>query len=245
MRYFGHDFQQFNEYSYSVIEGIMKKFSMEKCNKVVAVYGNPTEYFISLMGEVFGEKVKPVVTRSEDIFPIWDYDSGLYWTGYFTTDAYHKKDYRDMGRLLRGVRKFFLPAYLAQPNILKHKQHYQKLEELAEQVSYLQHHDGISGTSKYKVMDKLEMLNEELYSYMNNEILRDIFDNEFPLGTNAPLFTCHLDSNCVIPPNSPGDVYLKVLNSDGNPQRDPIVVHLPHDEFYIPDCDYELNCFCL
>ncbi len=42
----------------------MKKFSMEKCNKVTAIYGNPTEYFIALMGEIFGKKVKPVVTRS-------------------------------------------------------------------------------------------------------------------------------------------------------------------------------------
>jgi len=42
MRYFGHDFQRFNDYSYSVMEGIMTKFSMEKCNKVVALYGNPT-----------------------------------------------------------------------------------------------------------------------------------------------------------------------------------------------------------
>lgn len=64
MRYFGHDFQEFNNYSYTVIEAMMKQFSKEKCNKVVAVYGNPTEYFIALMGEVFGQKMKPVVTRS-------------------------------------------------------------------------------------------------------------------------------------------------------------------------------------
>jgi hypothetical protein len=127
MRYFGHDFQRFDDYSYSVIESMMKKFSLEKCNRVVAVYGNPTEYFITLMGEVFGQKVKPVVTRSEDIFPIWDYDSGLYWTGYFTTDAYHKKSYRDMGKLLRNARKFYLPIYLSDPNSPKNKDNYQKL----------------------------------------------------------------------------------------------------------------------
>jgi hypothetical protein len=42
MRYFGHDFQEFNEYSYRVIEEIMRSFSTEKCNKVTALYGNPT-----------------------------------------------------------------------------------------------------------------------------------------------------------------------------------------------------------
>lgn len=50
MRYFGHDFQRFDDYSYTVIESMMKKFSLEKCNRVTAVYGNPTEYFITLMG---------------------------------------------------------------------------------------------------------------------------------------------------------------------------------------------------
>ena len=63
------------------------------------------------MGEVFG-KAKPTVTRSEDIFPIWDYDSGLYWTGYYTTDPYHKKYYRDAGRLLHASRKAYLPLYI-------------------------------------------------------------------------------------------------------------------------------------
>lgn len=42
MRYFGHDFQKFDDYSYRVIEAIMEKFSLEKCHRVAAVYGNPT-----------------------------------------------------------------------------------------------------------------------------------------------------------------------------------------------------------
>ena len=63
MRYFGHDFQQFDDYSYYVMEGFMEQFSREKCRKVSAVYGNPTEYFQILMGEVF-EKVKPAATRT-------------------------------------------------------------------------------------------------------------------------------------------------------------------------------------
>jgi hypothetical protein len=68
------------------------------------------------MGEVWNKKVKPIATREEDIMPIWDYDSGLYWTGYYTTDPYHKKDYRDAGRLLHLLRKAFLPIYITSPN---------------------------------------------------------------------------------------------------------------------------------
>ena len=36
----------------------MEQFSREKCNKIIAVYGNPTEYFMTLMGEIYGQKVK-------------------------------------------------------------------------------------------------------------------------------------------------------------------------------------------
>lgn len=111
MRYFGHDFQKFNDYSYTVMEAFMEQFAREGCLKVAALYTNPTEYFQILMGEVFN-KVKDVKFREEDIFPIWDYDSGLYWTGYFTTDPYHKKFYRDTGRFLSVARKAYLPGFL-------------------------------------------------------------------------------------------------------------------------------------
>jgi len=49
----------------------------------------------------------------------------------------------------------FLASYLDQPNVNKNAEDYQLMEMMAEQVSYLQHHDGISGTSKYRVMDSL------------------------------------------------------------------------------------------
>lgn len=60
---------------------------------------------------------------------------------------------------MHGVRKIFVNMYANEPNTDRNKKYYQVLEEMAEQVSYLQHHDGISGTSKYTVMDKLEHQN--------------------------------------------------------------------------------------
>ena len=59
--------------------------------------------------------------------PIWDYDSGLYWTGYFTTDAYHKKSYRDMGRFLYGTRKMFLNTWANSPTSDRNKECYKLL----------------------------------------------------------------------------------------------------------------------
>ena len=75
--------------------------------------------------------MKPVATRTEDIMPIWDYDSGLYWTGYYTTDAYHKKDYRDLGRYLYGTRKMFMNIYANQPDSDRNKEYYKQLETVA------------------------------------------------------------------------------------------------------------------
>ena len=37
---------------------------------------------------------------------------------------------------------------------------------------------------------------------------------------------------------------MKILNSDGKPNRDPVIIDLPVNEFYEPNCEYELNCFC-
>ncbi len=134
---------------------------------------------------------------------------------------------------------------MGQPSILKYKKYYQLLEETAEQVSYLQHHDGISGTSKYDVMDELEDRNRQLYEQLADQVLGEVFSIEFPLGTDAQYFRCFLGEDCVIPEGAFGDIYLKVLNSDGSSKREPIIVNLPPNEYYLPNCDYEINCFCV
>lgn len=128
IRYFGHDFQKFDDESYRIIEGMMSEFSKEKCNRVIATYTNPTEYFKILYKEVFEKDVKKMQSREEDIFPIWDYDSGLYWTGYFTTDPYHKKIYRDSGRFLQMARKMFVSTYLGDPKSVANVEHYEMIQ---------------------------------------------------------------------------------------------------------------------
>jgi hypothetical protein len=95
-------------------------------------------------------------SRSEDIFPIWDYDSGLYWTGYFTTDPFHKKHYRDAGRFLQMVRKIFVSTYTGDEKSVANIEKYELIQRFEEEVAYVQHHDGITGTSKYTVLDGVE-----------------------------------------------------------------------------------------
>ena len=106
----------------------MKKFSKEKCNKVIATYSNPTEYFERVLQEVYGKGVRDFQFRSEDIMPIWDYDSGLYWTGYYTTDPYHKKIYKDAGRFAQLTKKLFASTYLDNPTSQANIKAYDLLE---------------------------------------------------------------------------------------------------------------------
>lgn len=58
------------------------------------------------------------------------------------------------------------------------------------------------------------------------------------METNAPIFICSYGETCSIPADNLGDIYLKVLNSDGNPLRDPLVLNLPFNQFYQPDCEH-------
>lgn len=98
-------------------------------------------------------KQKTIQYREQDIMPIWDFDSGLYWTGYYTTDPYHKKSYRDFSRFLHAVRKVFLLTYMSDSKSDQNIKSYDLLQKFSQTVAYLQHHDGISGTSRYRVMD--------------------------------------------------------------------------------------------
>lgn len=245
LRYFGHDFQKFDDYSYRVIEGFMRQFSKEKCNKVIATYTNPTEYFKTLYREVFEKKYKDVATRTEDIFPIWDFDSGLYWTGYFTTDPYHKKIYRDSGRFLQLVRKIFTPQYLAEPTSPTKIDQYEKIQRLEEQVSYLQHHDGITCTSKYTVLDEYEDNVKRLQVELTSTVVKEAFDAQFPdQAASQQLFECTLDQDCVLPSPSPDSFVLNIFNSGGLRQGY-VKVHLPADTYYSsPNAVTETVCFC-
>ena len=244
LRYFGHDFQKFDDYSYRVIEEFMRQFSKEKCNKVVATYTNPTEYFKVLYHEVFQKKYKDVAVRTEDIFPIWDFDSGLYWTGYFTTDPYHKKIYRDSGRFLQLVRKMFLPQYLKNPKSAEIIKQYELIQRFEEQVSYLQHHDGITCTSKYVILDEYEDNVKRMQKELTESVVQDALREQFPDQNNQTLFECTLDQDCVLPTPAPESFVLNIFNSGG--LRDSYVkVHLPAETYYSsPKAQFETICLC-
>lgn len=71
------------------------------------------------------------------------------------------------------------------------------------------------------------MVNERLVKEVEESVLGDVFENDFPLGTNNPVFSCHMGNSCRIPDKNGGDIYLKIINTDGSSSRDPIIVELP------------------
>lgn len=61
-------------------------------------------------------------------------------------------------------------------------------------MAYLQHHDGISGTSKYSVMDKYEHLAEEKLGEIKKSVEAELFEREFPEEINGNIFECSMDN---------------------------------------------------
>jgi len=74
-----------------------------------------------------------------------NYDQDHYWSGYYTTDPDLKKICKDFSRLVNLYRKVLLKYGLNSPNINNYRK---TLTEADELLSVLQHHDGITATSK-------------------------------------------------------------------------------------------------
>lgn len=93
-------------------------------------------------------------TRYYDLMP--NYDMGSYWAGYYTTYPELKKLCKDSSRLLNFYKKALLSA-LSKDKVVLSELHKQ-LEPMENLVALMQHHDGITATSKHHVM--LDMINK-------------------------------------------------------------------------------------
>lgn len=82
---------------------------------------------------------------------------------------------------------------------------------------------------------------------MKDTVVSEIFSKEFPKESDSPIPTmeCSMENECTVPPGVQGDIYLKVFNSAGASNHDPIIVNMGDNQYYEPDCDYyEVNCMC-
>ena len=72
-----------------------------------------------------------------------------------------------------------------------------------------------------------------------------MFENQFPINTNNPIFDCSIESECSVPNDiANNSIYLKIFKTGGDRSLEPIIVHLGENQNYEPECDYEINCMC-
>jgi hypothetical protein len=88
-----------------------------------------------------------VAIRENDFLPNFDQDH--YWSGYYTTNPELKIVCKDFSRLLNLFRKLYV-KYLVNGGAedAMYRGLLQKADEL---VAVMQHHDGITATSKYHI----------------------------------------------------------------------------------------------
>lgn len=73
-----------------------------------------------------------------------------------------------------------MPLYLADPHSVKNIEIYEKIERLEEVIAYLQHHDGITCTSKYNVLDKYEDDVISMEKNLRDSLFTLAFKQQFP-----------------------------------------------------------------
>lgn len=143
-RFLGNDFEEFLTTQFQALEKTFYQLnigSRKQCPEYK--YGNPSDYMVKF-NQFYARHELPV--RKWDFMPNWD--QGHYWTGYFTTEPDLKKLCKDFSRLLNLYRKIFLKYYDPKADLTGFKTYLRKAEQL---LAVMQHHDGITATSKLKI----------------------------------------------------------------------------------------------
>lgn len=77
-----------------------------------------------------------------------NYDQDHYWSGYYTTDPDLKKICKDFSRLVNLYRKILLKYAQSSSSLDTYRKTLVTADEL---LSIMQHHDGITATSKFHI----------------------------------------------------------------------------------------------
>ncbi|CAD6190966.1 unnamed protein product [Caenorhabditis auriculariae] len=148
---------------------------INKGDRAEISFGTFTDYFNALESYYKTEEFKPP-TLSGDFFP-YQCALGDYWTGYYTTRPFYKRQGRYLHYLIRSADLLVADARLR----LSAEQIAavdEKLQDSRRTLALFQHHDAITGTSKKSVMaDYSELLfeatksSQEVIQTASNKIL--------------------------------------------------------------------------
>lgn len=136
---------------------------INKGSRVEISFGTFTDYFNDLENWYSQNKDSQPATLSGDFFP-YMCALGDYWTGYYTTRPFFKRQ----GRLLHSlIRNSDIMLSMLRRNLKQRKidENVKRLEDARRSLSLFQHHDAITGTSKVSVMDNYsELLHSSIVS---------------------------------------------------------------------------------
>ncbi|CAH1404035.1 unnamed protein product [Nezara viridula] len=156
----GGDFRFVNEsewlHQYRNYKALMEYINNDKNYNAEIHFGTLRDFF---------EKVDVYnVTLQGDFFPYADLNGDnelAYWTGYFTSRPHWKKLARSLESMLRSTEILFTLTFNAITNFSNKTlnpfkmltKHFKKLVRARRTTALFQHHDGITGTSRVKVME--------------------------------------------------------------------------------------------
>lgn len=136
---------------------------INKGDRVEIRFGTFTDYFNDLEKWYSQNEDSQPASLSGDFFP-YMCALGDYWTGYYTTRPFFKRQ----GRLLHSlIRNSDIMLSMLRGNLKQRKidENVKRLEEARRSLSLFQHHDAITGTSKVSVMDNYsELLHASIVS---------------------------------------------------------------------------------
>lgn len=153
--YGGDDFQLFNETHYERQQILLEFFQQFRCRKLNVKWSTASNYFQKLKENI---DHKPKV-KYGDFFPYQE--DGLYWTAFYTTYPEFKLIVRQASLYLQSIHFYFsqfLISTIDRNDLYANSFMVEMLKDiqlLREEVSLAQHHDGITGTSKYWVHDDI------------------------------------------------------------------------------------------
>lgn len=118
--------------------------------KVNAFYSTPSQYLKTVYNN---HKTYPI--KTDDFFPYADHPHA-YWTGYFTSRVALKGLVRNLGKFLQASKRLVTQSMWNKSSGYLDKEFKkvdQALATLEEPLAILQHHDGVSGTSRQHVVE--------------------------------------------------------------------------------------------
>jgi hypothetical protein len=209
-------------------KGLAKMNEGEKGTCAHYKWGNPSDYF-----KWAKESTAEVPVRASDFMP--NYDQDHYWSGYYTTNPELKIICKDFSRLLNLFRKTYTKYRLRGGAEVPE---YRSLLERADAlVSVMQHHDGITATSKYHI--------EELFKGRMRKGEEELVAAIKKLNSISSA-ACQLFSGgnkCVLANVNGPRIHLRVLH-EGASKVERIELVLPSGQFYEAQADPEDNIFC-